>query len=63
MTDSMSFKDALDYAVRLQEDVDVMESPTGFHVIRFFGVEHWTNQGYKTVTEVRMVQNIRGRLE
>lgn len=63
MTDSMSFKAALDYAIKCNEDVDVMESPNGFHIIRFFGVEHWKSQGYKTVTEIRMVQNIRGRLE
>lgn len=59
----MTFAEALAYAKRLHEDVNIMEDSEGaFHVIRSFGVEHWS-QHYKTVTEIRMIHQITGRQE
>lgn len=57
----MTFEEAFAYAKRLQEDVNIMEDDEGvFHVIRSFGVKHFS-QHYKTVTEIRITQQITGR--
>ncbi|WP_354675097.1 hypothetical protein [Cupriavidus alkaliphilus] len=57
----MTFEEALAYARRLREDVDIMLDPrTGsYHVIRLFGVAHW-GKTHRSVTQLRMVQSISG---
>ena len=55
-----TYEEALDYAVKGREDLDVMVDPkTGeFHVIRVFALNHW-KQHYRTVAEVRMKVEVR----
>lgn len=57
----MTFEEALAYAKRLREDVDIMLDPRtdAYHVIRLFGVPHWSRT-HRSITQLRMTQSVAG---